>query len=228
MSKPVQIDFTMSNATSPEDNILRGLFTFFLNRGSFDERMRRAKLKPASARTDHVGMAFFKLHQEAVKEEFLKWAAKDNLANYLLSSKSVLEAFRDRMKNLGYLSPFDTILGARYKEVTGFDRARLPRDLKKSFYVKAHNRLMKFVTEWGSSTKFNRHCHQADGSNGKELDVKEWLEFALAKKNKNAWLQSDPLREIRGLYWKTMKHEPVADVVRELMDQAAVAGVMLS
>jgi hypothetical protein len=227
--KPARLEYGTSNAASPEDNILRGLFTFFLNTGAFDDRMAAAKLAPESARTDHVGTAFIKAHPE-VKNEFLAWAASDDLADYLLSSKSVLEAFRDRFRNKGYMSPFDAIVGTRFKQITGFDRKRMPKDLKKSFYTKASNRLTKFAAEWGTA-KFRVNAQVIQDSfqqfqSGHFPDVEEWLRFALSKKGQKSWIQSDSLREIRNLYVRYMKLEPVDDVVKELLKQAVVVGVM--
>lgn len=226
--KPPRIEYGTSNAASPEDNILRGLFTYFLNTGAFDDRMRAAKLAPESARTDHVGTAFLRAHPE-LKKEFLAWAASDDLADYLLSNKSVLDAFRDRFRDKGYMSPFDNIAGARFKQITGFDRKRMPKDLKKSFYTKASNRLTKFVAEWSSpgfrpNTPFPGAA--GAGPKGGSPDVEDWLRFALSKEGQRSWIQSENLREIRNLYVRYMRLEPVGDVVAELMKQAVVAGVM--
>jgi hypothetical protein len=228
--KPVKIEYGTSNAASPEDNILRGLFTYFLNTGAFDDRMAAAKLSPESARTDHVGTAFIKAHPE-VKNEFLAWAASDDLADYLLSN-SVLDACRARFRDKGYMSPFDAIAGTRFKQITGFDRKRMPKDLKKSFYTKASNRLTKFAAEWGTS-QFRANAQVIQDAlallnKGPFPDVEEWLRFALSKKGQKSWIQSENLREIRNLYVRYMKLEPVDDVVKELMKQAVVVSVMQS
>lgn len=225
--KPLRIEYGTSNASSPEDNILRGLFTFFLNTGAMDGLMAAASLQPASARTDHVGAAFLKLHGGEFRDGFVEWAESDALASFLLSNKGVKDALRDRFRDLSYSTTLTTIAGTRFKELTGFDRKRMPKDLKKSFYTKAYNRLVKFCEEW-RSPQFEQRPQASDLTPGERLDVDGWLRLALSKRGKKLWFQSENLREIRNMYWKTMKHEPVEDVVEELLRQAAVAGVMLS
>lgn len=223
--KPAVLEYWTSRATSPEDNILRGLFTYFLNTGAFDARMVAAKLSPKSARRDHIGASFIDAHPE-IKQEFLAWAASDDLANYLLSNKSVLDTLNGMFRERGYMLLFESILGTRFKQITGFDRKRMPKNLKKSFYMKASNRLTKFIAEWSTAKWADIQVTLGSFPQGHVPDVEEWLRFALSKKGHESWIESKNLREIRNLYTRYMKLEPVDDVVAELLKIAIVAGVM--
>jgi len=248
-----RIEYVTSFAATPEENILRGLFTYFLNTGAFDARMKEAKLSPDSARTDHVGAAFIEAHPE-VMNEFLAWAKSDDLADFLLSSEK-LNAFRDGRVSV-YMSPFGAIAGTRFKKITDFVRKRLPKDLKKSFYTKVSNLLMKFVAEWSTAEFKNNarrtlhYYRQADSeelphddsdqeddsddddsddeedSDGNIPDVEEWLQYALSEAEDGPIYLSKNLVEIRNLYVSYMKLEPLNDVVAELMKQAMVAQAM--
>jgi len=235
-AEPVQIECGLSNTDSPENSLLRVMFTCFLNTGALDERMKAAvELKPQSARSDHVGFAFMALHSESIREEFLAWVQQDALARFIMDNDHtrdcIMQRFPEELPGThGYwLSPVDVILGARFKEITGFDRARMPKDLKKSFYTKAANRLSKMVEEYGKlspNQKWTLYDYDKGDYVGTTPSVEEWLRLALS--DRNVHLPSKNLREIHHLWLKTMKHEAIDDVVQELMRVAQVVGVMVA
>ena len=233
MNEPIQIEYGLSNADSPENNLLRAVFTCFLNTGALDQLMCEADLKPKSARSDHVGYAFMIPNMEEIRNRFLAWVKGEPLARFIMDNDHTRDRFMERFPKIVpaahsyWSSPVDAILGTRFKEVTGFNRARMPKDLKKSFYVKASNRLMKLTAEFEKTgAKWLR-----DAGSGKYTTptLDQWLRLALSSPEKTVYLPSRHLREIRDLFIKTMRHEPdpVDDIVQELVKQAQVAGVMI-
>lgn len=82
-------------------------------------------------------------------------------------------------KNYASCSPFDSILGVRIKALK---KLGLPRNLKKSFYAKASNRLAKFAKEWAADD---------DQRHGWKLNENNFLNLLLTGSN-------DKLRANRG------------------------------
>lgn len=232
MTQPLQIEYVMSHAAPPDDNFLRMIFTFFLNTGAFDDRMRKAaQLEAKSANARHMGDAFIRLHQKEILQEFLVWVKTDNLARYIMSNQDMAESLVSRFKIAGCCPPIDNVFGIRYKEISGFGRARLPKDLKKSFLTKASNRLIKFVDQLRAyaSDEVVRQVSGPLRGAPKNRDPKAWLKFALSEKARDLYIWSTHLRQIRNLYWKTIAaNEPLDGVIRELLDLAQVADVMRS
>jgi hypothetical protein len=90
----------------------------------------------------------------------------------------------------------------------------MPRDLQKSFYKKASNRLRKFYAEWERSSDLQ------------QKPVSEWLAEACSERT---FAGNRHLDEITHLYRKTVRFEPLGDdVIEELMRQAKVIDVMSS
>jgi hypothetical protein len=123
--------------------------------------------------------------------------------------------------------------------------AKPVKDPNKSFRTKAYNRLVKFAAEWQAEKtedgqifdrKVPAYCPIPEELTKKErraflakrLDIREWLEFAFSDKNLHIYLQSKNLREIRGLRVKMAALVPMEELIKELLDEAAVHGVMLS
>jgi hypothetical protein len=238
----VFVEYLMSNAVSGEENLLRGLFTYFLNTGVFDKRIRAAKLEPKSKRDDHIGRAFIVLYLDEINREFVGWVGSEDLAGFLFTD-SVKSAFnhilKKRIDRYDNYHPFDTILGIRIKEVTGLSRKSLPKDLKKSFYTKVYNRLVKFIAESqdpknANNMRFGEEEEDPDADEDADpipeplRDVEWWLRYALSKTGRESWIWSENLRAIGNLYDKMHQHENLDEVVKELLEQATVAGVMLS
>ncbi len=231
MNEPLKLDYNTSNVVSPKDNLLRALFTFWLNTGAMDERMRSDKIKPESKRTDHVGLAFMLPRMDEFKREFFAWAESDALASYTLNNRCMRTAaeFRFGTSSKWAQSPFDMIVGLRFKAITGMEIGKkLPQDLKKSFYVKASNRLIKFAKDLADP--ISRTTKQPILKNGRladyDYDVRQWLEYILNPEFKDFYLFNKDLREIRDMYYKIKEQEPVGDVVQKLLDQAAILGVL--
>lgn len=121
MNEPIKLEYNTSNSASPEENILRAIFTFWLNTGVMDERIRSDKIKPESKRTDHVGLAFMLPRIDEIKTEFFAWVSSNELASYVLNNQSMKIAaeFRFQTANKWAQSPFDTIVGVRFKQING-------------------------------------------------------------------------------------------------------------
>ncbi len=227
--------FNTASSDTPDGNILRGLFTCFLNTGVFDQRIAAARVQAKSKRSDHIGEWLVAELREPLRDEFLAWVESNPVAEFMFT-KYAREMFARHFKKTKDPwegnSALDTILGEKYKLLTNYARTSLPRDLKKSFYTKAFNRLVKFCEEYRSLDAEQgwgvRSIH--DGNQWVEKPIEWWLRLALKPKHTAAdqTIGSENLRQIRQLYLKMMKHEDLEDVVQELKQQAVVAGVMLS
>lgn len=223
-----------------EDNILRIMYTFFLNSGLFDDRMLAVdinELKPLSKRVDHIGHAFLLRHKHEFKSEFKWWVDSDDLATFMFDDKSA-SLFKLNINNKDQSchrsahderssEPLVTVLGTRYKVLHGLDRVKLPKDVRKSFYTKASNRLYKFVAELNDPKNAHIHNIQHLPMDGQKATASIWLNYIFSKDGKDAYLWSKNLREIRNLFWK-LKINKNDEIVKMLLDLATTADVMTS
>lgn len=98
---------------------------------------------------------------------------------------------------------------------------------KKSFVIKASNRLAKFIEEMRNRERRGDDSLQYIYVSTKGMIVKkkatveDWLRICLTE---NTYIPSKPMREIRHLYRKVPI--PVDDVIHELMNTAKVADIM--
>ena len=211
-------EFRITSTFSAEDNVLRILFTFFFNLGTFDQTMRDSKgtIKFESKRKDHIGRAFVAIYSNEIKQEFLQWANLNDLARFIMENHDVRDACIHRFDHAhSWHEPLDTIVGERYEKITGLKREKLPRDLKKSFLSKATNLLNKFIKNgWNNGVPYR----------GNSLE--NVIQLILAESERNIGIASPSLQKLKNLYWKTIEHETIDDEVDELLKLARVADVM--
>jgi hypothetical protein len=171
---------------------------------------------------------------EPIRVGFLEWIMTDPLASFMTtdSVRKRIHAFgtKEDVDHLGPCSyePFDTIAGTRFKVVSDIDRARLPKDIKKSFHTKARRFVIKFAEQY---LKWDwEDSNMTGGDEPTEIqrkrDVKDWIEFAI--KHDSQWVASENLRQIRNLYRRMSAFENLEDVLHDLLQEASVANVMLS
>lgn len=213
MTDVFQMPCEWTTSGSTDENVVRMAFTCFLNLGTFDQHMH-IEDTPKSNDVRIIGLAFTKKHGAALREAFDAWVKTDQLASFMFAEFSIKSQMADHSQENPFPKLVETIVGTRFKEVTGLNRKLLPKDLKKSFLTKASNRLRKFAT-----VDYNDPHYP-----WKDRSIEEWLRIALV--GTEGYLWSSSLREIRNLYHKFGEHESLDELIPELMNQAQVLDVM--
>jgi hypothetical protein len=150
----VNSEFRVVSSRDSAENIIVGLYAFFLNTGVLDKHLVAldGKVKFPTFNIADMGIAILNHNDGEMKKfiytQFLLWVNNNPLATFLLEEPYVMGDFKHSFdKGNAYPKPFDWMTAQRFKDLTGFDRRRMPKDLKKSFEKKAQTSLTKFMVE---------------------------------------------------------------------------------
>src|SRR5208337_2039157 len=122
----VTTEFQFTDTRSPEENVIRSLYAFFLNTGCVDELLialdGNKKLKFDSAAVANVGLVVWNVTKRVIRVKFLEWVQSDSLALFICSG-STGQAIAERFKSNGYdenptPEPFNTMTGQRFMDLT--------------------------------------------------------------------------------------------------------------
>jgi len=223
----VMTEFQFTNTRSPEENVIRSLYAFFLNTECIDDLLKFYDGKFNSAGAADVGLLVWNATKKIVRVKFLEWVQSDSLALFICSG-STGQAIAERFESKGYNEnptpePFTTMTGQRFKDLTGFERKRMPKDMQKSFETKAFNAIPKFIEEYRKSPGEARSDDPPKGSS-----MEEWLDRALDPKD-NFYIPYASLRPMHNLLVKCVRlGEDMTASIQRIKDHLAVARIMLS
>jgi hypothetical protein len=223
-----ETEFLITDTRSPEENILRGLFSFFLNTGVADEMLLAldGKLKLRGNGTADVELVVWEETRAVLTPKFLDWIMTNPLAEHFCGG-SVGPMLKEKLKSPEYNTPyspepFNMMVGQRFKDLTDFDRKRMPKDVQKSFETKARNLMNKWFKEYEETP----HLSTVDNPKGYSMDA--WFEKALDPKAREYL----PYKSLRGLHNLVAKYdrigEDISAALQKLRDEFQVASVMLS
>ena len=127
----VTTEFVLTSTRSPEENILRALFAAFLNTTVVDQYLVSLEENLGTEKISGVCAAVWAQARKPVGAKFLEWLEKDPLAKFIAANRVVGTTLIQRLKSeeAAAAEPFSITLGQRFRDLTEFDRKRMPKDL---------------------------------------------------------------------------------------------------
>ncbi len=211
-------DFYITESRSPSDNILRGFCAFFLNTGRLDPMLLAldGTVEFRTNDTPTVGIAIWRKIRKDVAPMFRDWIVSNPVVEFVCNNKDVHERIRDMLQsNEKYQTdPLSTMVGQRFKDLTDFDRKRMPKDVQKSFETKAHRLIERFIIEYRE--------------NPRDFPAHKWFDIAMDPSD-SRYLPHTSLRSLHSLLCRYVRvGEDMSLSIRRVRDEFQVASVMLS
>ena len=226
---PVHTEFKITSSRSTSENVLVGLYAFFLNTKVIDKHLLDldGKIKFVSSNVADMGAEIFKYNENEIRKlvysKFLYFLNENPLATFLIEENYIMANFKNAFdKNNARPQPFIHMTGYRFRDLTGYDRKRMPKDLKKSFEKKAQTSLTKFVEE------FEEKRQNIFGDKGVPISKSEWVKRTLDV-DRNDYIPYESLRSIHNNLVKYSKQgEDMTDSIKRVRDMWDVISVMES
>ena len=223
-------EFRIVRSGYGEENVLRGLFSAFLDSGAADSVLSVQLPNPrrkTGPRTDSSVGVMVRVHRgREIADLFQKWADASTLASYLLRDadglvKDLVQEYRAFKWTVHVLDP---IVGARHRELIGERAAALPSDPVKSFSVKSANLVGKFLKECGDG----KVPTTSQGPDGKIITMTPslWIRASLTERGLKCHMPSPSLRELQRLYQRLSKVVDLSGPLEEVFRLADVGTIM--